>query len=161
MFTSLASRLRQGFGGQAHQTRLVVVLAVSLVASLVAHVVPTGSTKVEASDGAEPRPGPSTGFFSAQIGPTIGRSTLDLREAGIAPGQGAVVTLFVALGQVVVRVPDGWEVDATGLSSISTVKDTRRPRTGTDDAGGSAATGPAPRLVLRGIVMMGAVEIAS
>jgi hypothetical protein len=170
MFTYLASRLRQGFGGHARQTRLVIVLTVLLMASLAAHVFPTESTKVEASDGTVASPGPpkldqseggSPGFLSARIGPAIGRSTLDLRETGIAPGQGAIVTVFVALGQVIVRVPDGWEVDATGLSWISTVKDTRRPRTGSDAASGSAATGPAPRLVLRGAVMMGGIEIAS
>jgi hypothetical protein len=64
-------------------------------------------------------------------------------------------------------VPDGWEIDTTALSAFSTVKDTRERGSGIGDQGSEERgrsvrqSGPAPRLVLRGIVMMGAVEIAS
>ena len=141
-------------------TRLTLVLAVALVVSLVAHVFRDGGPAIEAAE----RPGAArpAGFLSARIGTVMGRSTLDLRETTIAPGEEAIVTVYVAVGHVTLRVPDGWDVDASALPGITNVEDTRRPAP-------SAATGPStllgagarPRLVLRGIVMIGTVEIAS
>jgi hypothetical protein len=102
----------------------------------------------------------SAGPVSARIGTVIGRSTLDLREASVEPGEAAVVTVFVAMGRVTLRVPDTWEVDATGLPSISAVQDTRGTRAVTaEDA--PTRIQRAPRLVLRGVVILGAVEITS
>jgi hypothetical protein len=147
-----------------------LALAGALVALLGVHVMRTGLPSAEASPGPEEvgtaaalgrgraTDAVAVGPVSARIGTVMGRSTLDLREAIIGPGEEAVVTVFVAMGRVTLRVPDGWELDATALPAISTVNDTREPRPG---AGEDAHTEPAPRLVLRGLVMLGTVEVTS
>lgn len=133
------------------QSRIVLILAVALVASLVAHVFRAGPAIEAAEPSGAARP---TGFLSARIGTVMGRSTLDLRETTIAPGEEAVVTVYVAIGRVTLRVPEGWDVDATALPGITDIQDTRLPVA-------SSVAGPRPRLVLRGVVMIGTVEIAS
>jgi hypothetical protein len=122
----------------------------------------------------------SSNFRGAQLGGVMGRSTLDLRQAAIAPGEDAVVDVFVAMGKVVLRVPDHWTVDTSTLPVMGSIDDLRWPRdravlnintgdvekpadTGkpADVEAATPATGPPPRLVLRGFVMMGKVEIQS
>jgi hypothetical protein len=133
---------------------------------------------------------PTGPFRGANIGGVMGRSTLDLRQATIAPGEEAVVDVFAAMGKVVIRVPDGWTVDTSALPVMGAVEDQRWPRraevesepgdnvnpesagnvdpkapadveAATPPTTAPPATGPAPRLVLRGVVMMGKVEIQS
>jgi hypothetical protein len=142
-----------------------LVLAIALVALLGVHVFRTGAS-VEAVDrGRAAAPGlpdsvhhePVPGFVSARIGTVVGRSTLDLRQASVSPGQDAAVTVFVAGGRVTLRVPEEWEVDAAALPR-SAVEDTRRPAHGEAAPGGS---GSRPRLVLSGFVLLGTVEVTS
>jgi hypothetical protein len=112
----------------------------------------------------------SPNFKSAQVGGVMGRTTLDLRRATIAPGEEATVNVFVAMGRATILVPEGWTVDASALPVMGAVEDERWPRldpSGTIrdrpenvEAGPEAAAAP-PRLVLRGFVMMGKVEIQS
>ena len=149
-----------------------LALAVALVALLGVHVIRTGLPSAEASDRGEhvdtseaagagrATDTVSTGPVTARIGTFLGRSTLDLREASIGPGEEAVVTVFAAMGRVTLRVPDTWEVDASGLPTSSGVADTRGTR---DVTIGDARplTNRAPRLVLRGVVILGAVEVTS
>lgn len=139
----------------ATEKRLVLALAIALIISLGAHVVRTDGAAIEASEGRVTAG--SADVLSARIGTVMGRSTLDLRETTITPGEDAVVTVFVAMGRVILRVPPDWDVDTAALPAISRVSDTRGPRTA--DAGDSAA--PRPRLVVRGVVMFGTVEVAS
>jgi hypothetical protein len=113
--------------------------------------------------GSTSRTSNSSNFQSAHVGSVMGRTTLDLREANIAPGQEAVVDVFVAMGRATIRVPDGWIVDTSALPVMGSVEDERWPRDRalTDGDAAAPAPGPAPRLVLRGFVMMGKVEIQS
>ena len=147
-----------------------LVLVVALVALLGVHVLRTGPQPVEASDRYEAVAGPAVptaaaddgagGPVSARIATLMGRSTLDLREASIGPGQEAIVSVFVAMGRVTLRVPDGWDIDATGLPAIGVVEDTRQPQPIVRERS-RPLDQPAPRLVLRGVVLMGTVEVAS
>lgn len=148
-----------------------MILVVALVALLGVHVLRTGPQPVEASDRYEAVAGPAVaaaadedgveGALSARIGTLIGRSTLDLRQATVGPGEEAIVTVFVAMGRVTLLVPDGWDVDATGLPAVGAVEDTRAPGPIVRERSRPVGQLAAPRLVLRGVVVMGSVEIAS
>jgi len=111
--------------------------------------------------GSTSRTSTSTNFQSAHVGSVMGRTTLDLRQANIAPGGEAVVDVFVAMGRATIRVPEGWVIDTSALPVMGSVDDERWPRENAPADAASPATGPPPRLVLRGFVMMGKVEIQS
>ncbi len=97
-------------------------------------------------------------FRGADITNVMGRSELDLRAATIPPGGQASVEVFSMMGAVVVRVPPGWTVDTRALPTMGAILDQRFP---VSDKDAVASTGPAPRLVLRGLVLMGRLVIAS
>ncbi len=97
-----------------------------------------------------------TVFQGANVTNVMGRSELDLHDATLAPGSNAVIHVFSAMGSVVVRVPPAWTVDAGALSAIGAVRDERPPL-----AEAESATGPGPRVVLRGVVMFGRLTITS
>ncbi len=90
----------------------------------------------------------------------MGSAELDLREANLKSGDELVVGIVAVMGAVVVRVPDGWTIDARAVPLIGGVRDRRlRPFDALDTP--PAADGPAPRLVLRGAVVMGELVIKS
>ena len=95
-------------------------------------------------------------FRAADVTYVMGRTELDLRQATIPPGGEASVEIFSAMGAVIVRVPPDWTVDTRALPALGAVRDERFPISEPD-----AAAGPAPRLVLRGVVLMGRLTIAS
>jgi hypothetical protein len=95
-------------------------------------------------------------FQGADITNVMGRSTLDLTGATLAPDANAVVQVYSAMGSVVVRVPPTWTVDPGAISAFGGVRDERAPL-----AEAEATAGPAPRLVLRGLVMFGRLTITS
>jgi hypothetical protein len=119
----------------------------------------------------------------------MGRSSLDLRQVTLAPGEEVVVDVFVTMGRATVRIPDHWVVDTSALPVMGSVDEERftpLPSDGErekeneveiDDektaqtaeeapstepgAAAPPASGPPPRLRLRGFVMMGKVEVTS
>jgi hypothetical protein len=95
-------------------------------------------------------------FQAADVTNVMGRSELDLRDATIQPGAEATVDVFSAMGSVVVRVPPGWTIDTQAVSAFGAVRDERFPPYAEDPG---AEAGPAPRLVLRGLVLMGRLVI--
>jgi hypothetical protein len=98
----------------------------------------------------------ATAFQGADITNVMGRSELDLTDATLAPGAGAVVQVYSAMGSVVVRVPPAWTVDAGAISAIGEVRDERLPLAESETIGG-----PPPRLELRGLLMFGRLTITS
>jgi predicted membrane protein len=77
----------------------------------------------------------------------MGGVMLDLRKARMT-GE-AVLDVFAMWGGVELQVPESWAVDVRVTPLLGGVEDRTRP-----------ATDPsAPRLVLRGTVLMGGVEI--
>jgi hypothetical protein len=97
----------------------------------------------------------ATAFRGADVTNIMGRSDIDLRAATLAPGATASVQLFSMMGSVVLRVPPGWTVDSGAISAMGGVRDERFPVSSNDPP----APGPAPRLVLRGLVAMGRLSI--
>jgi hypothetical protein len=98
----------------------------------------------------------ATAFQGADVTNVMGRATLDLQDATLAPGASAVVQVYSAMGGVVVRVPPTWTVDSGAISALGAVRDERdRPI----DAEATAT--PAPRLVLRGLIIFGRLTITS
>jgi hypothetical protein len=97
-------------------------------------------------------------FRAAEVTNVMGRSELDLRDAKIPPGGEATVQVFSAMGEVVVRVPPNWTVDTQAMPAMGAVRDHRFPA---PESGADAGTEPAPRLILRGLVLMGRLTIAS
>ena len=91
-------------------------------------------------------------FRGAQMTSVMGRSELDLRTATIAPGQDVSIDVFMLMGGATIRVPEGWAVDVNTARVIGDVKDRR---TGVRDTPG------APRLIIRGFIMMGGMTIRS
>jgi hypothetical protein len=86
----------------------------------------------------------------------MGGAQLDLRRAAIPPGQEAVLDITAVLGGVEIFVPPHWEVSTPIMPLLAAVEDARLPPIQSD--GTKPAAG---RLVLRGLVLLGSVEIKS
>ena len=112
-----------------------------------------------------------------RVAAVMGRSSLDLRQLNLAPGEVMTVDVFVAMGNALVRIPDTWVVDASAMPVMGAVNERRFPppdrRAAVEESKDDQAvkegaipaqppaTGPPPRLRLRGFVMMGKVDISS
>ncbi len=117
----------------------------------------------------------ATPFRGATMTSVMGGSRLDLRGAQLAPGEEATIDVFGLMGRVLVDVPAEWEVDIQTTMVMGGARDRRgRDRSEPDSASGDApaaapvASGAAlatraapPRLVLRGVVIMGGLVIRS
>ncbi|HXW08418.1 MAG TPA: DUF5668 domain-containing protein [Vicinamibacterales bacterium] len=89
----------------------------------------------------------SQAFRKANLVAVMGGCEVDLRQAAIH-GE-AAIDLFTMWGGIEIRVPDEWSVDCQVMPLMGGVDDkTRPPKTAT-----------AHRLVLRGVALMGGVEI--
>lgn len=90
----------------------------------------------------------SQAFRGADLGAVMGGVTLDLTQAKIAAEE-AVIDVFVWWGGIEIRVPPDWTVVSRVTPLMAGYEDKTRPT--------SAA--PAHRLVIRGVVVMGGVEV--
>ena len=97
--------------------------------------------------GAVERRNRSADFRGGSASAFMGGVNLDLTEADIA-GQRAVIHVFAMMGGLEIRVPEEWTVEVGVTSIMGGVEDKTR---------GPAAT--AKRLVLKGTVIMGGIEI--
>jgi predicted membrane protein len=78
----------------------------------------------------------------------MGGVELDLREASIKDGEAAVLDVFVMMGGIELQVPENWVIDSHVLPLMGGFEDkTRPPRE------------PGPRLIIKGMVVFGAVEV--
>jgi len=90
----------------------------------------------------------STEFRGADLVALMGGCEIDLRRAVIA-GDAAVIEVLVVMGGIELKIPEDWVVDVTALPVMGGVSvPSRIPRSETPQ-----------RLVLRGTVIMGGVEI--
>jgi predicted membrane protein len=88
-------------------------------------------------------------FEGADLTAIMGGCEIDLRQASIAPGTEAVIDVFAFWGGIEIKVPEDWTVNTRAFPIMGGVEDkTRTPPGGTDK-----------RLVIRGIVVMGGVEV--
>jgi predicted membrane protein len=96
-------------------------------------------------------------FRGGEITSILSGTQLDLRQATIEPGSDTVINVYILLGGHELWVPQGWALIIEVTPILGAVEDKRLPsvRTVTD----AAANGVPPRLVLRGIVLLGGLTI--
>jgi predicted membrane protein len=87
-------------------------------------------------------------FEGGDITAFMGGHEIDLRAARMA-GESAAIDLFVMMGGVDMRIPEDWTVSYDGVLIMGGVEDRTRPPAG--EVRG--------RLILRGFVMMGGIEV--
>jgi hypothetical protein len=126
----------------------------------------------------------SSRFRGAHMTSVMGKCVLDLRQARVAPGEAMEIDVFALMGGAVVQVPADWTVDVRAASIMSGVRDRRsdrgrffglwrgrdrRRQAEADDSTGDSASpaerrdsrSSAPRLVIRGAVIMGGLIVES
>jgi hypothetical protein len=81
----------------------------------------------------------------------MGGVELDLREAQIAPGHEAVLDAFAFWGGVEIKVPPTWRVVSQVMPLMGAYEDTTASTAATATGG--------PTLVVRGLAVMGGIEI--
>ena len=100
--------------------------------------------------GATNRRAYSQALVSADVTAVMAGSELDLREAKLA-GPSMVADVFAMWGGVVILVPLGWRVLVETTPIMGGVEDNTLP---------PDLSGPAPTVIVRGLVIMGGVEVA-
>ena len=114
---------------------------------------------------------------SGRVAAVMGKSSLDLRQVKLGPGEEVIVDVFVTMGRATVRIPDDWAVDASALPVMGSVDEERFTPIAAEIENEAAETSKTdqqppveappvkaekqPRLRLRGIVVMGKVDITS
>jgi hypothetical protein len=107
----------------------------------------------------------------ADLFTVMGRGSLDLSDATVAPGSEVTVDGLTLMGASVIRVPDNWVVDVRTVAAMGRVRDDRdfpsrragsTSGTAPDSTVGDTQASPAPpRLVIKGTVLMGTLIIRS
>ena len=101
----------------------------------------------------------SSRFRGGEVTAFMGGYQIDLREATIPPGEQAVLDIFTGMGGGELIVPPSWSVETPIMAVMGGVNDKRfAPLPGSVESTGGR---PAPRLVLRGLLLMGGIEIKS
>jgi predicted membrane protein len=100
-------------------------------------------------------------FRGGEITLFMGGGQVDLRQATIPRGEEAVIDVFAVMGGCEIIVPPAWEVATPLVPVMGSVEDKRLAPLVVTGAEGSLGAGAPPRLVLRGMVMMGGIVIKS
>jgi len=95
----------------------------------------------------------SARFRGGEVTTFMGGCQIDLSQATIPPGEEARLEFFAMMGGCEIIVPPSWEVATPIVPVMGGVEDKR--------VAPMATTGAAPRLVLRGLLMMGGIVIRS
>jgi predicted membrane protein len=95
-------------------------------------------------------------FRGGDITSIIGGTQLDLRQATIEPGNEAAINVFAMMGGHEIWVPPGWNVVSEVMPILGGVEDKRLPAI---DAAARTSTEGGPRLILRGVVLLGGLVI--
>ena len=101
----------------------------------------------------------ASAFRGGDILAFMGGAHLDLRLATIAPGEEAVLDVTAIMGGVEVAVPNTWAVSTPVFPFMGAVEDKRLAPLPID--GKLPLDAASPRLVIRGFVMMGNIELRS
>jgi hypothetical protein len=91
-------------------------------------------------------------FRGGEMTAVMGRSDLDLRQTTVAPGEEAVIDVFTLWGESIIRVPAEWTVEVRAVAIMGGARDRRTE---------VRSVPGAPRIVVRGFVMMGGLSIRS
>jgi predicted membrane protein len=98
----------------------------------------------------------SSHFKGGEITAFMGGGQIDLRLATIPPGEEASIEILAMMGGFEIIIPNSWVVVTPLVPIMGGVDDKRlAPPPGTADLGGQAA----PRLALRGFVLMGGITL--
>lgn len=98
-------------------------------------------------------------FRGGEVTALLGGAQIDLRQATIPPGEEAALDIFVMMGGCELFVPPSWNVVTPLVPVMGGIDDKRvAPLPG---SAANVGDKPAPRLVLRGLVVMGGIEIKS
>ena len=107
--------------------------------------------------GSDQRASNDNPFRGGEVTCIVGGTQLDLRQAVIEPGNDAVINVFVMMGGHELWVPQGWTVVIDVAPILGGVEDKRLPAV--LNAAPATTNMPAPRLVLRGLVILGGLTI--
>ena len=92
----------------------------------------------------------SPDFRGGDVTAIMGGLELDLKKANMT-GESAAIDVFALWGGIEMRVPPDWSVEVQGVAILGAIENNARA---------SAVEGnPTKRLILRGTVLMGGVEI--
>lgn len=136
---------------------LLILLGLFLVSSAFRRKAVTAQGGVDTSStidafavlGGVRRVSSSQNFRGGSAGAIMGGCEIDLLQAAIAEGSEAVIDVFAMWGGVEIAVPQGWSVSVQGFPLLGAFEDhTVAP------VGGSSQ-----RLVIRGMVIMGGVDV--
>jgi hypothetical protein len=98
-----------------------------------------------------------TPFRGGEMTAIMGGCVMDLRQAVIPPGEEATIDVFGVMCGHEIHVPDGWVVTSRIVPVMAGVDD-KRVLPPPVPEGSGPAEGP-PRLVLRGMILMGGLAI--
>jgi predicted membrane protein len=107
--------------------------------------------------GSDQRTSSDKAFRGGDVTTIVGGTQLDLRRASIEPGSEAVINVFVFMGGHDLWVPPGWTVSIEAMPILAGVEDKRLPPVLEDAA--RVASAPAPRLVIRGVILLGGLNL--
>jgi|CXWL01.1.fsa_nt_gi hypothetical protein len=97
----------------------------------------------------------SRAFRGGEVTAVMGGAEIDLRGAELA-AEGATIDILAFWGGVEIYVPRGWQVDCRVIPFMGGVDDTTRP----DAVSTTATDDTVPRLLVRGLALMGGVQIS-
>jgi hypothetical protein len=99
-------------------------------------------------------------FRGGELTLFMGGGQIDLREASIPRGEQATLDIFAVMGGCEIIVPPSWTVELPLVTVMGGVDD-KRPSALPAGVVGAAGDLAAPRLVLRGFLMLGGIQIKS
>jgi predicted membrane protein len=107
--------------------------------------------------GSDQRTSSDKPFRGGEVTSIVSGTQLDLRQAQIDPGTEPVLNIFIMMGGHELWVPQGWTIVIDVMPILGGVEDKRLPSV--LNAAPGPGTGAAPRLVLRGLVVLGGLTI--
>jgi hypothetical protein len=116
-----------------------------------------GGTTLFAVLGESKRSSNDQPFLGGQMTAIMGGCQLDLRQAVMAPGEEASIDVFALMGGLEIRVPVRWAVAPDVVPILGGVEDKRLQMPA--EPPGADRYDMAPRLLLRGHVVMGGLTI--
>jgi predicted membrane protein len=96
-------------------------------------------------------------FRGGEVTAFMGGAHLDLRQATIPPGEEATLDIFAVMGGCEILVPPSWTVSTPIVPIMGGVDDKRLPPV----PGSAEIIGGKPRLVIRGMLLMGGIDLKS
>jgi len=96
-------------------------------------------------------------FQGAEVTAFMGGCQLDLRQAVIPPGAEATIELMSVMGGCEIYVPSTWQIVTPIIPVMGGIEDKRLPAIQTAPLGPGAPA--APRLTIRGFLLMSGVQI--